>query len=69
MNDIGKRHDVLMTYFLLFSFSSFYIANPEEVKPGRKAPPGGVPLFGAGVATEDELFGGSPKLSQEGVSS
>lgn len=59
-----------MTHFLLFSFSSFSIANPEEVvKPGRKAPPGGVPLFGAGVATEDELFGGSPKLSQEGVSS
>ncbi|XP_063961954.1 WASH complex subunit 2C-like [Lytechinus pictus] len=53
-----------------FSTSSFYCEfpyrypNPEEVKPSRKAPPGGVPLFGAGVA-EDELFGSSSKSSQD----
>ncbi|XP_041473372.1 WASH complex subunit 2-like isoform X11 [Lytechinus variegatus] len=41
------------------------VANPEEVKPSRKAPPGGVPLFGAGVANEDELFGSSSKSSQD----
>ncbi|XP_072168433.1 uncharacterized protein [Diadema setosum] len=42
------------------------VANPEESRPVRKAPPGGVPLFGAGGGPEDELFGSAGKAGPEG---